>query len=132
MVTYYMISLLCLITSFFFYYHSDFRNLLQEIKIKQNQIEECKSWCNKEGILITFDETERMTCQEKCFKFSITPPIFNYICKTFCKKIDLIFSEKFCSKSEFCIYNSEVNALSVKEAVELRWFKALRNRIFGI
>ncbi len=58
------------------------------------------------------------------------PPVLNYFCKTLCKPIDLIY-KYLCSNRELCSYYVEVNALSVKNGVESRWLRALRNKILG-
>ena len=130
MVTFLNFSFSVLLFSYFYYYRKDFSNMIAEIFEKQSQIKECTDWCRNDGWLVSFNSEEKAHCISKCNMFSYTPPIYNYGCKMVCKPIDIYLAAK-CSKSEFCVYYSEVNELSVKSGVELRWLKAVKNKVFG-
>ena len=125
-----LVKFLILLFSYMCIFGAHFWNMILELKTKQSQVQECHNWCNKDGMLITFNTQEKAHCISKCNSFSITPPILNYGCKMVCKPFDL-FLGKICSKSEFCSYYREVNALTLKDGVESRWHKALKNKVFG-
>ena len=105
--------------------------MISEIFEKQSQVKECIDWCSNDGWLVTFNSEEKAHCISKCNLFSYAPPIYNLGCNLVCKHIDNYFVQS-CSKSDFCLYYSVVNELSVRNGVELRWLNAVKNKILGM
>ncbi len=93
------------------------------------QVSECKKWCKTDGLIIDFSEEEKSHCAGKCTKFAYLSPVADFTCKVVCRYADLLLDQD-CSNTEFCKYHRDVNSMGVLEAVETRWYKALKGKIF--
>lgn len=105
-----------------------FLDTIKNILIRNDQLAPCEQWCDSKGLLVTFNETEKQHCKQKCLKFTYIPPLVNFLCRSACKPVDF-FVNGLCIKSEFCEYFIEVNKLNVKDAVKTRWLQALTKKV---
>jgi len=119
------ITYFILLIAFIIYYSSHFVQMINDFKLKSIEVKECQTWCYEEGFFIKFSEEEKRNCASKCFYTSITTPLFNYMCNTFCNPIDWYYKNGICKKSGFCISYRALNSLTVKQAVDNKWYNIL-------
>ena len=122
--------LLVLWVAILFYWKNQVFQVFDEIFKRYPQMDQCKKWCNSEGYLIKFSKDEKSHCEWKCIKFTFVPPVVDMCCNLGCGYPDLIFGSKYCSKSDFCKYYQDINAMDVKNSVKVRWMQALTSKIF--
>ena len=105
---------LAIILIFILYNKTLFIRMLGRIKIRWDQIEECKDWCSSKGLFVTFNEDEKQQCVNKCYNFALSEPISEFACT--CLPI---------TNSEYCLYYLHLRFMSVRDAVSTRWSAAV-------